>query len=49
MSRPGPTFRISTSSCAPLSAYSNGRPELPSTMLAVGVGLTPGLHVPALE
>lgn len=28
--------------------YSYGRPELRSSMLAVGVGLTPGLHVPTL-
>jgi amidohydrolase len=29
--------------------YSYGRPELRSAMLAVGVGLTPGLHVPTLS
>ncbi|MDO5738801.1 MAG: amidohydrolase [Ornithinimicrobium sp.] len=29
--------------------YSFGRPELRSAMLAVGVGLTPGLHVPTLK
>lgn len=28
--------------------YSAGRPELRSAMLAVGVGLTPGLHVPSM-